>query len=574
MAKSWKDRLTSILLEKKLISEKNLEKALKLHKEKGGSLGEMLTKEGFVTQKDFMITLSKELKMPPINLQKFTIDPAVIQLVPANVAKKYSIIPISKLGDALMVAMSDPMNIMAIDDLQTLTNYKIDPVLCTKTQIVKAIEEYYKLEKKQFSEALQQIEAKEGAASLELVREETLDLAKAEAESTAAPIVKMVELIITEALGKRASDIHIEPQEKEVRIRYRVDGELQEAYSLPKKNQNAVLTRFKIMSGLNITESRIPQDGRFKIIYGAKEIDFRVSVLPITHGGKVVLRTLDKSNLSTGIEKLGFSEGALKQFNAAIEKPYGMILVTGPTGSGKSTTLYSIINKFNTPEKNIVSIENPVEYQIEGITQVQVRPEIELTFGKGLKAILRQSPDIIMVGEIRDFETADTAIKAALTGQLLLSTLHTNDAPSAVTRLVDMGVEPFLVSSSVIGICAQRLCRQLCNSCKEKYEVPVEKMKEDGIEPIETSADGSGIFYNAKGCSRCSNTGYHGRVAIIEFMTVDDKIKSMIIEEASSDAIKEYATGQGMKTLRQDGFLKAAEGITTLEEVYRVTSEE
>jgi len=447
-------------------------------------------------------------------------------------------------------------------------------VLSTERQILETIEQYYKPYAEELSKTLKEVEKFKEKVSLELIKSEKLDLADIEKESKAAPVVRMVDLIINEALRNRSSDVHIEPGEKDLRVRYRIDGELHEAFSLPKKNQNAILARLKIMAGLDITDSRLPQDGRFKIEFEGREIDFRVSVLPISFGGKIVLRALDKSSLSTGLDRLGFCESALAEFKDAISRPYGMILVTGPTGSGKSTTLYSILNQFNTPERNIVTIEDPVEYQVEGITQVQVKPDIGLTFANGLRSILRQSPDIIMVGEIRDFETADIAIKASLTGQLLFSTLHTNDAASAITRFIDMGVEPFLVAASLIGTCAQRLCRKVCQRCREEHQIPKDAMKRIGLMPKRTAKSDEGIFYQAKGCKRCSNTGYYGRMAIIEFLTIDEKIKTMIVERVSTDKIKEYAIAHGMKTLRQDGLNKVADGVTTLEEVLRVTGEE
>lgn len=373
---------------------------------------------------------------------------------------------------------------------------------------------------------------------------EEFDISEAALEGETAPIVKIVNLILIESLKRRASDIHVEPEEDSLRVRYRVDGSLHEVLTIPKKNQNAVLARLKIMSGMDITESRIPQDGRFKIRARNKEVDYRVSVLPTSFGAKVVLRALDKSNLSMGLDKLGFSEYTLQRFKEAIAMPFGMILVTGPTGSGKSTTLYSVINQLNTADKNIITIEDPVEYQVEGITQVQANSDIGLTFASGLRSLLRQSPDVIMIGEIRDSETADIAIKASLTGQLVLSTLHTNDAPTAISRLMDMGVEPFLIASSIILVAAQRLCRVVCKAC------------------------------NGKGCEKCSSTGYYGRRAILEVLRVDDKVRELIIDRASVDKVRNYAISKGMKTLRQDAMEKYEKGVTTKEEVLRVTSEE
>jgi type IV pilus assembly protein PilB len=403
---------------------------------------------------------------------------------------------------------------------------------------------------------------------VELLRQETIELSEAVKESERPPLVQLVDLMLTQALKKRASDIHIEPTIEGLRIRYRIDGSLHDIFTLPKIKQNAVLARLKIISNLDITENRIPQDGRFKVRLDKREIDFRVSALPTTFGQKFVLRALDKSNLSIGLDQLGFSSEPVRLFKEAVERPFGMILVTGPTGSGKSTTLYSILNKLNTPERHIITIEDPVEYQIDGITQIQVKPEIGLDFASGLRALLRQSPDIIMVGEIRDTETADTAVKASLTGQLLFSTLHTNDAASSITRIVDMGVEPFLVASSLIMVCAQRLCRCICPKCKEKADIPQEILKRAGFKE-------KVIIYKGKGCNFCNLTGFYGRIAILEALMIDDAIREMIIQKKSCDEIAEYAIKNlNMRTLRDDAFLKVKEGIITWEEAIRVTTEE
>ncbi|MCG2712978.1 MAG: GspE/PulE family protein [Candidatus Omnitrophica bacterium] len=407
---------------------------------------------------------------------------------------------------------------------------------------------------------------------IEIIKDvEQIDIGEVIRSSSEAPIVKMIDALIAEALIKRASDIHIEPYEENIRVRYRVDGALQEAAVLPKKIQNAILARLKIMSNLDITQRLIPQDGRFKVRLDEREVDFRVSVLPVCYGEKVVMRALDKANLTIGLEALGFLPQAMDGFQYAVTRPYGMILVTGPTGSGKSTTLYSVLNKLNQPEKNLITIEDPVEYQVEGITQVQVKPDIGLTFSQGLRAILRQNPDVLMVGEIRDFETGDIAIKAALTGALLLSTLHTNDAPGAVTRLIDMGIEPFLIASSVIAVGAQRLARRICSDCKEPYDIPQSVFDRMNIE-IDTSTI---KVYRGKGCSKCNGSGYRGRFAILEVLIVNDIVREMIMKRCSSDEIKRYAKKElGMLTLRDTGIQNFLKGQTTLEEVLRVTSKE
>ncbi|PIW68278.1 MAG: secretion system protein E [Candidatus Omnitrophica bacterium CG12_big_fil_rev_8_21_14_0_65_42_8] len=542
MVKSLKDRLIQALVDSKLIAQKDLERAMSIQVKDGGSLGRILVKEGMLSEKDLMFVMSNELSLPAINLSKYKVEKDCIKLIPEAMARQYKVIAICRFSNTLIVAMADPLDIFAIDDLKILTKFNVEPVLSTETDILDTIDKLYGSGGRSLSELIKNTEG----PNLEVINiaKEEFDISEAVLEGETPSIVKVVNLIIQEALRKRASDIHVESEEDYLRVRYRIDGNLWDALKIPKKNQNAVLARLKIMSGMNITESRMPQDGRFKIRLQKKEVDFRVSMLPTAFGGKVVLRALDKSNLSMGLDTLGFSADTLARFKDAIAKPFGMILVTGPTGSGKSTTLYSVINQMNTPEKNIITIEDPVEYQVEGITQIQTNSDIGLTFANGLRSLLRQSPDIIMIGEIRDFETADIAIKASLTGQLVLSTLHTNDAPTAISRLMDMGIEPFLIASSVVLVAAQRLCRMICKSCK------------------------------GKGCKKCSSTGYLGRIAILEALAVDDKIREMIIENTSVDDIRNYAVSRGMKTLRDDGMEKYKNGVTTMEEVVRVTTEE
>ena len=543
MTKSLYDRLSQVLLKEKLVTEKDLKAAKAAQAKEGGSLAGALIKKDMVKEKDLMSVMSTAFNIPAINLSKYKIEKEHVSLIPEKMARQYKIIPICKLSNTLIVAMADPLNVLAVDDVKTLTKLNIEQVLSTETDILTAIDKYYAAE----GGTLLQDIAEQEESDLEVVgaQKEEFDISEAALEGETPRIVKIVNLVLLAALKKRASDIHIEPEEENVRVRYRIDGNLQDALTIPKKNQNAVLARLKIMSGMDITESRVPQDGRFKIRVQKKEVDFRVSCLPTSFGSKIVLRALDKSNLSIGLDELGFSEHTLKNFKEAIAKPFGMILVTGPTGSGKSTTLYSVINKLNTPEKNIITIEDPVEYQVEGITQIQANTDIGLTFASGLRSLLRQSPDVIMIGEIRDSETADIAIKASLTGQLVFSTLHTNDAPTAINRLMDMGVEPFLIASSVVLVAAQRLCRIVCQVCKGKGD----------------------------GCKNCSSTGYRGRQAVLEVLSVDDKIREMIIDRASVDEIRDYAISQGMKTLREDALEKQKRGVTTMEEVTRITSE-
>jgi len=573
MAESLKEKLIDILVKGNLVKQKDLDRALDIQKKSGGSLGKILTSNGYISEKDLMVSVSRQLSIPPIDLSKYKITPAVIQLIPEKTAKKYLLIPVSKLGMVLTVAMADPLNVLAMDEVKILTNYKIDPVIATENDIKEAIANYYGAHTQEISKLLE--EMPQDDVEVEGEEEEQIDVSEVAEESQKAPIVKVVSLILNEAMKRRASDIHIEPSEKYLRVRYRIDGTLHEALTLPKKNQNAVIARVKIMSKLDITETRMPQDGRFKISFEGKEIDFRVSVLPIQFGGKIVLRALDKSSLSLGLEKLGFLPRPLATFQTALKRPYGMILVTGPTGSGKSTTLYSIINQLNTLERNIVTLEDPVEYELGGITQIQAKPEIGLTFSNGLKSVLRQSPDIVMVGEIRDSETADIAIKASLTGQLILSTLHTNDAAGAITRLIDMGVEPFLVSTSLVLSSAQRLMRKICMNCREVIEIPKSVLDRIGLKSDELSKNNVKGFYKGRGCTKCNNTGYYGRIGILETLLLDDKVRDMVMKRVSSDDIKNYAIKElGMLTLRDNALENFVNGVTTLEEVLRVTSED
>jgi type IV pilus assembly protein PilB len=565
-----KDKIAEILVKDGHISKSQLEKALAIQKEKGIPLRKVLLNEDMIPEETLMSLLSEELYMPTLNLSKYKFSPEVIGLVPERLAKLYNLIPISRFGNTITVAMSDPLNIFALDDLRTLTGCSIDTVLSSDDDIARSIDAQYNLESKDMEHILEDAFIEQDSAdksSVELVKQEDIELSSVLEESEKAPIVKLVDLMLNQALKKRASDIHIEPEHGCLRIRYRIDGSLHDVFKIPKAKQNAILARLKIISNLDITENRIPQDGRFKVKSEGKEVDFRVSVLPTTFGQKFVLRALDKSNLSIGLEKLGFSEQPERVFKEAITKPFGMILVTGPTGSGKSTTLYSVLNQLNTPEKNIITIEDPVEYLVEGITQVQVRPEIGLDFSSGLRSLLRQSPDVIMIGEIRDSETADIAIKAALTGQIVLSTLHTNDAISSITRLIDMGVEPFLVASSVVMLCAQRLARKICLKCRKPIEIPEDFLKKIGF-------TGKANFYTASGCKYCNNTGFYGRIAILEAVIINDELRDMIIEKKPIDYIKKYAQEKGMMTLRDDAFLKVKQELTTLDEAIRITSEE
>lgn len=573
MSKTLKGKIIDILIQDKKIREEDLADALRRQKEGGEDLDRILLEKGLITEQELLIVLAKELNIPPIDLAKYKIDPDLLKLVPERLARQYHMIPLSKIGSTLTVAMSDPFNIFAVDDLKNLTGLDVDMAMTTDSDILKAINSYYgKGAVSTVHEVLKDYEDDREGEGVVIVEEsdKTVEIDATLEESKKAPIVQLVDLMICEALKQRASDIHIEPAEKDLRVRFRIDGNLQDILSLPKKNQNAVLARLKVMSRLDITEWRLPQDGRFKIRTGEKEIDFRVSVLPITFGQKIVLRILDKGNLAIGLDGLGFFPETTAIFKDTIALPFGMILVTGPTGSGKSTTLYSIINQLNTIERNIITVEDPVEYELPGITQIPVNAEIGLTFASGLRSLLRQNPDIIMIGEIRDSETADIAVKAALTGQLVFSTLHTNDASGAVTRLIDMGVEPFLVSSSLILACAQRLCRKVCNSCKEPVSVPADMLRRFGLEQKPGA-----VYYHGKGCTACRNSGYRGRMGVLEVLSIDDEIREMVIKGKSSDDIKQYAVkNKGMQTLWDDAVKKFTLGLTTFEEVLRITSEE
>lgn len=568
MAISIMDRVLAALKKDGVAVEKKLTELADRAMRRGQTLSiRFLADSGIVTESDILKVLSKEFGIPPIDISRITPDEKALRSVPEKLVRRHSVLPIASMGKNITLVTFDPTDVVAIDDVKSVTGCNVDLLLATRREIDNAIRAIYDTEDREISGI---IDEEEDDSGLEIIlRGGGLSSAEMEKESGSAPIVKMVSVIVNEAIKKRASDIHIEPQEKNLRIRYRIDGELQEAFVLPKKNQNAVLTRLKIMSSLDITENRVPQDGRFRVRLDQKDIDFRVSSLPLIYGNKIVLRALDRSNLSVGLETLGFLPEPLRDFKTALAKPFGIILVTGPTGSGKSTTLYSVLNEMNVPERNIVTVEDPVEYQVAGITQIAARPDIGLDFAGGLRAILRQSPDVIMVGEIRDFETADIAIKASLTGQMVLSTLHTNDSVGAITRLVNMGVEPFLVSSSLVMACAQRLLKKICPNCKEEYEltqVVLGKIREQYPE-----ARGIDKFYRGRGCAHCGGTGYRGRLGTLETLLVDDTIKDMIVRQCSELEIRDYLKEKGVKTLRDNAMIKFLTGWTTLEEVYRVT---
>lgn len=567
MPTGLKEKLTKILIDKNLIKEADLQKALSLQKEKGGSVSDLLVTLGLVSKNDLMVVMSEHLGIPPINLARVKVDQSVLKLIPKKTAKHYKIMPISKMGDTMTIAIADPLNIFALDDLKTLTGFKISPIITTEKDVDEAISQYYDEDAYATIDKLV-TDMKGTETGLTILENPGMmgddDLTKIAQE---APVVKITNMLVAESIKLRASDILLEPLETELRIRYRVDGILQEGRRPPKVLHGSIVSRLKIMSSLDISEHRLPQDGRFKIKISGREVDFRISILPSSMGEKVAIRILDKAQAKLDINKLGFDQRNIEEMKKAADRPHGMILVCGPTGCGKTTTLYSIMQLVNFPSDNLVTVEDPVEYLIDGINQVTARPEIGLTFAAALRSILRQDPDTIMIGEIRDFETVDIAIKAALTGHLVLSTLHTTTATGSIIRLVNMGVEPFLLTSSLVMAGAQRLVRKICAKCKEPYELSEELAKKMGI----STESGKVTLYKGKGCSACSGTGYKGRIAIAEVLSLTPKIKELILANAQEHAIREAARREGMKTLRENGIQNVLDGITTLDEVVRVT---
>ena len=566
-------RLGELLTKASLITQEQLKEALKSQKDSGGKLGETLIKLGFVSEEEITECLSQQFGVPSINLAHFEIDQSVIKLIPADVARKYNILPVNKTGATITIAMADPTNVFAMDDIKFMTGYNVEPVVASELGIKAAIDNYYgsasSLELKKVMEDLQQAEA----GDLEVLEEdEELDMEALAESAEEAPVVKLCNLILSDAIKRGASDIHIEPYEKEYRVRFRIDGILYEIMNPPLKLKDAITSRMKILAKLDISEKRLPQDGRIKLKMKLneknKELDFRVSVLPTLFGEKIVMRLLDKDNLRLDMTKLGFEPESLAKFEEAIFKPWGMVLVTGPTGSGKTNTLYSALAKVNSPEVNIMTAEDPVEFNLPGINQVQMKEAIGLNFAATLRSFLRQDPNIILVGEIRDFETAEIAIKAALTGHLVLSTLHTNDAPSTINRLMNMGIEPFLVATSVQLIAAQRLARRICQSCKEVVEMAPQALINLGFRKDEI---GTFQVFKGRGCDKCNNTGYKGRVGLVEVMIIDDDIRELILTGGTAIDIKKKAAEGGMISLRRSGLIKIKDGITTIEEVVRET---
>ena len=566
-------RLGEILLKESLITHEQLQKALEFQRANGGKLGSCLTRMGFITDDDITGVLSRQYGVPSINLKFYEIDPNVIKLIPQDTALRYQVIPLSRVGSVLTIAMTDPTNVFAMDDIKFMTGFNVEPVVASESAIGEAITRFYGASGGDSEELSKMMKDLVEDEELELAAEEAeLDAASLEKAAEEAPIIKLVNLILTDSVKRGASDIHLEPYETEMRVRFRVDGMLQTVMSPPLRLKDAMTSRIKIMAKLDIAEKRLPQDGRIMIKYRAdgkkKELDFRVSSVPTLYGEKIVLRLLDKENLRLDMTKLGFEPESLKKFERQILKPYGMVLVTGPTGSGKTNTLYSSVSRLNTVDTNIMTAEDPVEFQLGGINQVQMKEQIGLNFAAALRAFLRQDPNIILVGEIRDFETAEIAVKAALTGHLVLSTLHTNDAPSTISRLMNMGIEPFLVATSVNLICAQRLVRRICPNCKEELDVPEQALVDAGYSPDEAKKT---KIYHGKGCSTCNKGGYKGRTGLYEVMEINDELRELILVGASALELKKKAIEQGMITLRRSGLIKVAAGMTTMEEVLRET---
>src|SRR5438874_2868556 len=569
--KTFGDRIADVLIEDGLLLPNQLQEATQIQKEKGGRLLKILTDKQFVTDQDMAFSMGRCLNVSPVNLARIRIPEEIMGLIPREMAKANKLVPVARLNGKLFIAMVDPTNVLAVDDVKRRVQLEVVPMITTEKGVVDALSGVHG--GVGINQALRDVvkEAEKPADGVEVQAKvsEEIDIDRLATDSEDAPVIKIVNLIMVQAIREQASDIHIEPFQNSLKLRYRVDGDLAPAESPPKALQLAITSRIKILAGLNIAERRVPQDGRFSIKVMGKEVDLRVSILPTSHGEKIVIRILDKSALTGSIDQMGLDEETLLKFRKAIDAPHGMILVTGPTGSGKTTTLYSVLQELNNPQYNIVTVEDPIEYELNGVNQVSVRNDIGLDFASALRSILRQDPDIVMVGEIRDNETADIAVKAALTGHQVLSTLHTNDAAGAITRLDDMGIEPFLISSSMLMTCAQRLVRRICTNCKEEF-IPEAEL----LEKLVLGEKKDVVFYHGSGCDRCKGRGYSGRAALIEALPVSETIRRLIIKRASAAVIKNQAITEGMKTLRVVGIEKALEGVTSLEEVWRVTAED
>jgi type IV pilus assembly protein PilB len=572
--KTFGERIADALVEDGLLSAKQVEELLEQQKKEGSRLVKLVVEKSYVSDQDLAVSMGRILNVSPINLARIAIITEVADLLPRDIANNHKVVPVAQLENKLFLAMADPLNVLAIDDVRRITKLEVIPLIAPERAILDKLAAIDASKGASMEDILmdaQKKDADEDADNLEVAKEqiEEVNLDQLAASSEEAPVIKLANVILVQAIKDRASDIHIEPFEKVLRLRYRIDGALMDATPPPKQMQLALISRLKIMSNLDIAERRLPQDGRMRVKVGGRDFDLRISLMPTVHGEKIVLRVLDKSNLSASIDKLGLDPDTFQQLKNAIDAPHGLILVTGPTGSGKTTTLYSALNELNNPIYNIITVEDPVEFQIPGINQVPVKKEIGLTFANALRSILRQDPDIIMIGEIRDMETAEIAVEAALTGHQVLSTMHCNDAPGAIARLDDMGIAPFLISSSVILACAQRLMRRICSHCKEAVTYP-EKMYHDlNIDP---SIFEGVTLYRGRGCDRCKGSGYSGRMAIIEAMTVSDEVRKLIISRANTREMGKVAIGQGMRTLRMAALDRVREGASTLEQVLVLTS--
>ncbi len=574
--KSFGERIADALLEDGLLSPRQIEELIEQQKQGGTRLLKLILEKAYVSEQDMAVCMGRVLNTPPINLSRVTISMELADLLPREVAQNHKVVPVSRLDNKLFLAMADPLNVLALDDVKRITRLEVTPLIASEKAIIEKLNQIDASKSGSMEDIIEDAKKKQESSkdedgNIEITKEslEEVNLDQLAASSEEAPVIKLANLILVQAIKDRASDIHVEPFEKGMRLRYRVDGVMADATPPPKQMQLALASRFKIMSSLDIAERRLPQDGRMRLRVGGKDYDMRVSVLPTVHGEKIVLRVLDKGNLSASLDKLGLDPDTFQQVKSAVDAPHGLILVTGPTGSGKTTTLYSALNELNNPIFNIVTVEDPVEFQIPGINQVPVKKEIGLSFAAALRSILRQDPDILMIGEIRDTETAEIAVEAALTGHQVLSTMHCNDAPGAVARMDDMGIAPFLISSSVILACAQRLLRRICAHCKEPVQYPEKMFRDLNIDP----AVFEGVtFYRGRGCDRCKNSGYAGRMAIIEAMTVTDEIRKLIISRSNTRELSKVAIGQGMKTLRMVALDRVRDGVTTLEQVLMLTA--
>jgi type IV pilus assembly protein PilB len=573
--KTFGERIADALIEDGLLSPKQVEELMEQQKKEGTRFIKLVLEKSYVSEQDMTVSMGRVLNVPPINLGRLSVPAEVADLLPREIAHNHKIVPITRLENKLFIAMADPLNVLAMDDVKRITKLEVMPFIASEKAIVDKLNNLDAAKSGSMEDIIEDAQKRadgdDVTDSVETVKEavEEVNLDQLAASSEEAPVIKLANIILVQAIKDRASDVHIEPFEKQIRLRYRVDGVLMDATPPPKQMQLALASRFKIMSSLDIAERRLPQDGRMRVRVGGKDYDLRVSIMPTVHGEKIVLRVLDKSNLSASIDKLGLDPDTFQQFKAAVDAPHGLILVTGPTGSGKTTTLYSALNELNNPIYNIITVEDPVEFQVPGINQVPTKKEIGLTFANALRSILRQDPDIIMIGEIRDTETAEIAIEAALTGHQVLSTMHCNDAPGAIARLDDMGIAPFLISSSVILSCAQRLMRRICSHCKEPVTYPAKMYQDLNIDP--SIFDGV-TLYRGRGCDRCKNSGYAGRMAIIEAMTISDEIRKLVIARANTREMGKIAIGQGMRTLRMVALDRAREGSSTLEQVLLLTA--